>query len=107
MKEEKINKVECERKCPIHGELSVRGRYFKGAVKKIVNGQRAVVEWQRIVYYPKFERYAKTRSKVHAHIPKCLRNGIKEGDYVKIGECRPLSKIIHFVVLSKESIKNN
>ena len=94
--------IECEKRCPWHGELSVRGRHFKGFVKKIV-GQRAVVEWEKVIYYPKYERYAKSRSKVHAHIPKCIMHEIKQGDYIEIGECRRLSKIMHFVVLKKES----
>lgn len=101
-KSEKSNKEKekatCEIKCPFHGSLSVRGRHFKGDVKKIV-GKRAVVELERIAYYPKYERYAKRKSKFHAHIPLCLSEKIKVGDYIEIGECRPLSKIIHFVVL--------
>ena len=102
-KENKQN-IECEKRCPWHGEISVRGRHFKGIVKKIIS-QRAVVEWERVIYYPKYERFAKAKSKVHAHIPKCLINDIKQGDYIEIGECRPLSKIIHFIVLGKVSEK--
>jgi small subunit ribosomal protein S17 len=97
--------IECEKRCPWHGELSVRGRHFKGFVKKIV-GQRAVVEWEKVIYYPKYERYAKSRSKVHAHIPKCIMHEIKQGDYIEIGECRRLSKITNFVVLKKETAAN-
>jgi len=99
MKQEK--NIECEKRCPWHGEIRIRGRHFKGFVKKIV-GQRAVVEWQRFIYYPKYERYAKAKSKVHAYIPKCIIQNIKAGDYVEIGECRRLSKIINFIVLKKE-----
>ncbi len=85
-------------KCPFHGGLKIRGRTFKGYVKRLV-GDRCRVEWERIIYHPKFERYSKRQSKIHAHIPKCMLAKIKIGNYVKIGECRPLSKIIHFVVL--------
>ena len=95
-------KTQCEDKCPFHGTLSIRGRHFKGSVKKIIES-RAVIEWERVVYYPKFERYAKLKSKLHAHIPKCLLSEIKVGDYVEIGECRPLSKIIHFSIIKKIS----
>ena len=94
----------CEIKCPTHGNLSIRGRRFKGFVKKIA-GQRAVVEWGRMVYYPKYDRYSKTKSKVHAYIPKCKLEEIKVGDYVEIGECRPLSKLLHFAVISKVEVK--
>ena len=94
--------ITCERRCPWHGDVSVRGRHFQGNVIKII-GQRAVVTWERIVYYPKYERYAKTKSKVHAYMPKCIFDSIKIGDYVEVGECRPLSKIMHFKVLKKIS----
>jgi len=89
-----------DKKCPFHGELSVRGRHFQGYVKKIV-GTRAVIVWEKFVYFPKYERYARKRSKIHAHIPSCLINEIKLNDYVEAGECRPISKITHFVVLKK------
>lgn len=85
-----------DRKCPCH--LSIRGRYFQGTVKKIV-GKRAVVELCRFVHYKKYERYTKATTKLHARIPNCLE--IKANDFVEIGECRPLSKIMHFVVLRK------
>ncbi len=92
--------VECEERCNIHGTLSVRGRKFQGTIRKIV-GQRAIIEWERILYFPKYERFGKAKSKLHAHIPKCMFSQIAVGDYVEIGECRPLSKITHFVMLGK------
>ncbi|MFH8110199.1 MAG: 30S ribosomal protein S17, partial [Candidatus Aenigmatarchaeota archaeon] len=39
------------------------------------------------------------RTRVYAHLPPCL--DVKVGDKVKIAECRPLSKIKHFVVIEK------
>ncbi len=87
-----------DRRCPKHGSISIRGRNFKGYVKKIV-GNRAVIGWERILYVPKYERYEKRRSKMHSHIPACLMDNIKTGSYVLIGECRPLSKITHSIVL--------
>lgn len=95
---EEIEEKCVDRNCPFHGSLSVRGRTFKGYVKKIVE-KRAVIEFERLFYHPKYERYSKRKSKLHAHIPQCLMPKVKIGSYVKIGECRPLSKIIHFVML--------
>ncbi len=89
-----------DRKCPIHGSLSVRGRSFQGNVKKIV-GRRAVIWFERLIYFKKYERFAKASTKIHAYVPKCILNEIKAGDIVKVGECRPLSKITHFVVIKK------
>jgi len=94
--EEKCEDIEC----PFHGALRARGRTFKGNVKKIV-GRRAVLEFERVIHYPKYERYAKAKTRLHARIPMCLLNQIKVGDTIKISECRPLSKIIHFVVTEK------
>lgn len=88
-------------KCPFHGSLRVRGRYFKGIVKKIV-GKRAVVELERLSYSKKYERYAKKKTRLYAYIPKCLAPRIAAGSSVEIGECRPLSKIVHFVVVEVE-----
>lgn len=98
-RKEKKEEEKCsDRRCPVHGKLRVRGRTFKGYVKKIV-GKRAVIEFERLVYYPKYERYAKRKSKLHAHIPSCIMPKVNIGSYVKVGECRPLSKITHFVML--------
>ena len=103
-KEEKMQrkseKVECEDRCPYHGTLSIRGRKFDGTVTRII-GRRAVIEWERIIYYHKFERYSRLKSKLHAHIPKCLMSEIHVADYIEVGECRPLSKILHFAVIKK------
>jgi len=46
---------------------------------------------------PKFKRFQRSRSKVHAYVPPCVV--VKEGDEVKIAECRPLSKTVSFVVI--------
>jgi len=86
-------------KCPIHGELSSRGRSFVGMIVKKFP-KRAVVEVERTIYNKKYERYSRAKSKLHAYLPECMKE-IRVGDIVKIQECRPLSKIIHFVVISK------
>ncbi len=93
--------VECnDKKCPIHGQLSIRGHYFKGVVKKII-GQRIVIELEHLSYSKKYERFAKLSKKLHAYLPKCLIGKINIGDTVKIDECRKISKIIHFAVVEK------
>ncbi len=78
--------------------LAVRGRIFKGhVIKKFPT--RAVIEFERIVYVPKYERYYKKKTKLHARIPENMDVNI--GDFIKVQECRPLSKIIHFIVTEK------
>jgi ribosomal protein S17 len=36
-----------------------------------------------------------------------MENNIQIGDYVQVQECRPLSKIIHFVLIKKIRSKEN
>jgi len=87
-------------KCPFHGNLSLRGRVFRGAVVKKFP-KRVVIEFERMIYIRKYERYAKSKTKLHARLTDCLANSINVGDYVEIRECRPLSKLIAFVVVKK------
>jgi len=90
--------IEChDRKCPFHGSLRTRGRNFEGKIVKKTH-KTVRVEWPRFKFFPKYERYAKTRSRVQAHLPDCL-SGIEVGTQVKISECRPISKTKHFVVI--------
>ncbi len=75
--------------------VGTRGRTFQGYVIKKFPG-RAVIESERTVRVPKYERFALKKTKFHARIPDNMK--VEEGDYVKIQECRPLSKIIKFIV---------
>jgi len=103
----KIVGTECDDKhCPEHGTLAARGRVFEGTViKKFV--RRIVIEFERTIYIKKYERYMKTRTRLHARLPKCKEASVSLGDYVQIQECRPLSKIIHFVYIKKIRSKAN
>jgi len=87
-------------KCPFHGQLSLRGRIFQGTVIKKFP-KRLTIEFERTIYLRKYERYAKSKTKLHARLSDCLAPSINVGDYVEIQECRPLSKIITFVVTKK------
>ncbi|MDD5417953.1 MAG: 30S ribosomal protein S17 [Candidatus Nanoarchaeia archaeon] len=94
----KIPKTDCfDIACPFHGNLSVRGRSFVGTVKSAKMEKTVVIEWKRQVYISKYERYLEKKSHVSAHNPKCIN--AKEGDTVRIIECRPLSKTKKFVVV--------
>ena len=89
-----------DRNCHIHGNLKVRGRTFEGRVIKKF-AKRVVIEFERMIYIRKYERYMKGKTKIHAHLPTCMENQIHVGDLIKVQECRPLSKIIHFTVIEK------
>lgn len=86
--------------CPFHGKLSIRGKLIKGKAVSVKAKNMAVVEKEYLHYVPKFMRYERRRSRIHAHLPPCL--DVKEGDVVQIAECRPLAKSVAFVVISKE-----
>jgi len=77
-----------------------RGRTFEGTVVSKFP-TRVTIEFERTVYIRKYERYAKKKTRIHARLPSNLDAEI--GDYIKVQECRPLSKIIHFMVLGKVS----
>ena len=97
----KVAEAVCDdRDCHIHGNLKIRGRIFQGKVIKKFH-KRIVIEFERMIYVRKYERYAKSKTKIHARLPICMEKEINVGDLIKVQECRPLSKIIHFVVIEK------
>ena len=96
-KEEKVVSTANEKR------IGTRGKIFEGKVIKKFP-KRLTIELERMIYVKKYERYAKSRTRIHARVPDKLENDIKVGDLVSVHECRPLSKIIHFMVVKK--IKN-
>ncbi|MBT7102176.1 30S ribosomal protein S17 [archaeon] len=92
--------VSCnDRLCPVHGDrkLKMRGRTFEGAVIKKLHG-RVTIQFERMLRLAKYERYEKRRTKIHARLPECMKDGVGVGDLIQIAETRPISKTIHFVV---------
>ena len=90
--------AECtDKRCPVHGEISVRGNIFTGAVISAKPGKTVIVERPIVKFVPKYERYAKSKSRIYAHNPECIN--ARENDIVKVGETRRLSKTKSFVVI--------
>jgi len=85
--------------CPLHNSLKTHGRQFKGTVTEAKAQKTATVEWQRLHYIPKYERYEQRKTRVKAHNPECV--DAQKGDIVIVKECRPLSKTKHFVIAEK------
>ena len=83
--------------CPFHGILPVRGQVITGKVVSDRMKESVVVARDYLHYVKKYKRYEKRSSKLHAHNPPCIN--AKEGDNVRIAECRPLSKTKKFVVV--------
>jgi small subunit ribosomal protein S17 len=83
--------------CPFHGTLPVRGQVFDCTVVSDKMDNTVVVMREFEKRATKYERFEKRQSKIHAHNPPCLE--AKEGDRVRIAECRPLSKTKSYVVV--------
>lgn len=75
-----------------------RGRTFEGFVTKKFS-TRVVVEFERTVYVRKYQRFYKKKTRLHARLPAGVP--VEVGDYIRVRECRPLSKIIRFVAIEK------
>ena len=114
MKEEKKTKAEAGvKKTPKNSQMKekivdtkkekrigTRGRIFEGIVIKKFK-KRIVIELERMIEVRKYRRYIKLKTKIHARLPETLEKEINLGDLVSIRECRPLSKIIHFITIKK------
>jgi len=87
--------------CPFHGRLSIRGKLITGFVASHKANNMVVVDRSYSRPVLKYKRYERSRSRVHAYAAECI--DVKEGDEVKIAECRPLSKTVSFVVIEVNS----
>lgn len=94
----KIPESECnDKNCPFHGKLSVRGQILDGTVVNDKMEKTIIIEKERLRFIPKYERYEKRTSRYPAHNPPCLDAGV--GNFVRIMECKPISKTVSFVVI--------
>lgn len=92
--------MECnDRNCPNHGSLSVRGITLEGFVASDKMNKTVIVQRDYFVKVKKYERYRRARTRIAAHNPPCIN--AKKGDFVRIAECRRLSKTVSFVVVEK------
>ncbi len=88
-----------DKNCPFHGTLAVRGRVLDGTVATAKMDKTVVVEREYLQFSKKFVRYERRRGHIPSHNPPCI--DVKEGDRVRIAECRPISKTVSFVVVEK------
>ncbi|MEM7821230.1 MAG: 30S ribosomal protein S17 [Candidatus Aenigmatarchaeota archaeon] len=84
-------------KCCWHGSVKIRGKIIEGVVVSSKAQKTAIVEREYFHFIPKYERYERRRSRIPAYNPECI--SAKEGDRVRIGECRPLSKTKKFIII--------
>ena len=74
------------------------GREFQGVVVSDKMKDTAVVAVTRFAKHPKYGKFIKHVKKFHAHNPG---NEKVEGDKVRIKECRPISKMKKFKIVSQ------
>jgi small subunit ribosomal protein S11e len=86
-----------DKKCPFTGQISIRGRILSGIVVSTKMHRTVIIRRDYLHYVKKYNRYEKRHKNLAAHVSPCFR--IKEGDYVTVGQCRPLSKTVRFNVL--------
>jgi len=83
--------VECnDKKCFVHGNIRLRGQVLVGTVVSAKAKNTVIVERPTVKMIRKYKRYARTSSKIPAHNPPCIN--AKEGDMVRIAECRKISR---------------
>jgi len=68
-----------------------------GTVVSAKARRTVIVEKPRAVYIFKYRRYAKSKSRIPAHNPPCI--AAKEGDTVRMGECRRISRTKAWTIL--------
>lgn len=96
----KPKKTCSDRNCPFHGTLPIRGRILEGIVVSAKMDKTVIVRYDYMRYVSKFMRYERRHKRIPSHNPPCIE--AKEGDYVTIAECRPISKTVSFVVVEKK-----
>ncbi|MGE0707209.1 MAG: 30S ribosomal protein S17 [Planctomycetota bacterium] len=70
---------------------------FEGVVVSTKCDKMAVVSIERMEMHGKYKKYIRQHSKVYAHDEQ---NTAREGDTVRVVECRPLSKLKRFRLMS-------
>ncbi|HZB80488.1 MAG TPA: 30S ribosomal protein S17 [Nitrososphaera sp.] len=87
--------------CPFHGTLAIRGKLLAGTVSSAKAPKMVVVSREYPRGVGKYKRFQRSKSKVHAYLPSCLE--VREGEEVRIAECRRLAKTVSFVVIEANS----
>lgn len=79
-----------------HG-FRVRGNIFTATVVSAKAKKTCSVERELVTYVKKYERYWKRTVRMQVHVPEYVT--VREGDSVRIGETRRISKTKSFIVL--------
>merc|ERR1711935_503900 len=89
-----------DHKCPFTGNVSIRGRIFKGVVISTKMHRNVVIRRDYLHFVRKYARFEKRHKTITAHCSPAFR--LKMGDVVTVGQCRPLAKTVRFNVVRQE-----
>ncbi|AFP65405.1 40S ribosomal protein S11 (nucleomorph) [Chroomonas mesostigmatica CCMP1168] len=112
--QEALEKDYRDKNCPFTGNISIRGRLIRGKVVSTKMNRTIIVRRDYLHWIPKYKRFEKRHKNIPSHCSPCFR--VQEGDFVTIGQCRPISKTIRFNVIQmnkkinkreKKNSKNN
>eukprot|EP00997_Jenningsia_sp_PLL12_P007282 NODE_3893_length_718_cov_81.428999_g3285_i0.p1 GENE.NODE_3893_length_718_cov_81.428999_g3285_i0~~NODE_3893_length_718_cov_81.428999_g3285_i0.p1 ORF type:complete len:195 (-),score=29.88 NODE_3893_length_718_cov_81.428999_g3285_i0:70-654(-) len=84
-----------DKKCPFTSRVSIRGRIFRGTLVGQKMKRTAIVRRNYVHYCSKYQRFEKRHTNFPVHMSPCFSDSNK-GDEVIFGECRPISKTVHF-----------
>lgn len=73
-------------------------KILEGKVVSTKMIKTVVVEVERVFRHPLYKKVIKRHKKYKVHNEKFK---LEKGDWVKIKECRPISKDKHFIVIEK------
>lgn len=104
--QEAVTGTYIDKKCPFTGNVSIRGRILTGQVVSTKMERTIVIRREYLHYIKKYNRYEKRHKNIAAHCSPAFI-GIKAGDIVTVGECRPLSKTVRFNVLKIQSNRDS
>lgn len=79
--------------------IATRGSVLEGVVVSDKMQKTVTVRLEYIVKSPKYDRMKRRHTKIKARNPPEI--GAKAGDRVRVAECRPLSKTVHFIAIEK------
>jgi len=71
-------------------------RVLEGVVVSAKSAKTVIVRVERRVMHPVYKKFVTSSKRYHAHDEE---RRFKEGDLVRIQECRPLSRLKHWEVL--------
>jgi small subunit ribosomal protein S11e len=97
---EAVSGTYIDKKCPFTGNVSIRGRIFRGMVVSTKMTRTIIVRRHYLHYIKKYNRFEKRHKNTAVHCSPCF--DVKEGDIVTCGQCRPLSKTVRFNVVKVE-----